>query len=173
MRRSSRLQTVLVLALGAVMAALAYVNWWVLQLEPDSAPIAERPVLASLTSTAVEEVRPIDDRSVSDFDEIVRRPVFTASRRPFVAPEPNVREPVRLLPPPDLKLLGVTIDASRKQALLRTAQQPQGRWISEGESVEGWHLRSVRDDAAIIASGQQTHELRLYPTLGRSNGNQK
>jgi hypothetical protein len=171
-RSTSRVQTVLLLVLGAVVAALGYVNWRVLQLEPDSRPAAERTTLASLATTPIPDSSPVEGRAVSDFEEIVRRPVFNASRRPFVAPEPAAREPART-PPQDMRLMGIAIDAGKKQALLRTAQQPNGRWVGEGESIDGWQLRSVRGDAATIASGQQTHELRLYPTQARPNGNRK
>jgi hypothetical protein len=162
-RGSSRMQTACLLVLCAVVAGLALGNWWVLQLDPAPAP-AERVVLASATAIPVSLARPNDDNSLTDFDEVVRRPVFTASRRPFVQSAPAVREPARVLPPPDIRLIGVAIDSSRKQALLRTAQQPRGRWVGEGETIDGWLLRTVRADAVVVASGQQTHELRLYPT---------
>jgi hypothetical protein len=161
-KRSSRMQAAFLLVLGAVVAALGLVNWWVLRLEPASPPPTGRIVLASVTAMPALAARPSDDRSLSDFDDIVRRPVFSAGRRPFVAPESTIHAPIK--PPPDIKLVGIAIDAGKKQALLRTPQQPRGRWVGEGESMDGWLVRSVRGDAAIVASGQQTHELRLYPT---------
>jgi hypothetical protein len=168
-RRSSRLRSAGLVLLCAVVAALAAVNWWVLQLDPAPASAGKRIVLASVSAVPVSLSRPSDESALSDFDEVVRRPVFAASRRPFVPAEPApVQQPVRALPPPDIRLIGVTINADKKQALLRTAQQPRGRWIGEGESVDGWVLRSVRADAAVIASGQQAHELRLYPALGQA-----
>jgi hypothetical protein len=163
------LQTTVLVFLCAAVAALVVVNWWALQLDPAPTPTGERIVLASASAIPVSLLRPSDERALSDFDEVVGRPVFAASRRPFVQSEPTAdRQPARVLPPPDIRLIGVAIDASKKQALLRTAQQPRGRWVGEGESIDGWLLRSVRADAAVVASGQQTHELRLYPTLGQA-----
>jgi hypothetical protein len=163
--RSSRLQTAGLVVLFPVVAALGMVNWWVIQLDPAPAAAGERMVLASTGSVPVSLGAPSEERALSDFDEVVRRPVFTASRRPFVQPEPARREATRVLPPPDLRLMGVALDGNRKQALLRTGQQPRARWVDEGETIEGgWVLRTVQADAAVLASGQQTHEVRLYPS---------
>jgi hypothetical protein len=92
-----------------------------------------------------------------------------SSRSPFES-TPTRGDPAQL--PADIRLTGIAIDASRKQALLRTPQQPQGRWVEEGHSIDGWLLRSVHDDAVILASGQQTRELRLDPTHRPSPGQQ-
>jgi hypothetical protein len=116
----------------------------------------------------VSSPRPVDHDPLSAFDEMVRRPLFTASRSPFV---PTQSTP-NLAGPPDIRLTGVAIDASKKRALLRSSQQPQGRWVEQGQSIDGWQLQSVRDDAVIITSGQQMHELRLYPAQSRTSREQ-
>jgi hypothetical protein len=168
-RGSSRLQTAVVALLCAVVAALAATNWWVLQFDPAPAPAGGRIMLASAGTIPVTLSRPSEESALSEFDEIVRRPVFAASRRPFVPSAPTaVQPPARALPPPDVRVIGISINAGKKQALLRSAQQPRGRWIGEGESIDGWVLRNVRADAVVIASGQQSHELRLYPALGQA-----
>ena len=166
--RRSRLRTTAFVFLSAVVAALAAINWWILQLDPAPASAGERIVLASTGATPVSLSPPSNESALTDFDEVVRRPVFAATRRPFVQSAPAASQPAPALPPPDIRLIGVTINAGKKQALLRTAQQPRGRWIGEGESIDGWVLRDVRVDAAVVASGPQTHELRLYPTLGQA-----
>ena len=171
-RGSSRIQNFVLLVLCAVVAALGLVNWWVMELEPVPPPAVAGSARADAPAAPVSSPRPVDDRPLSDFEEIVRRPLFSASRSPFVPTEstPTLAGPSRR--PPDIRLTGVAIDASKKQALLRTPQQPQGRWVEEGDSIDGWLLRSVRDDAVIVASGQQTHELRLYPAQSPSSRQQ-
>lgn len=173
MRRDSpRIQNVVRVVLCAVVAALGLVNWWVMELEPQ--PPLAGPGRARVDSPAapLSSSRPVDHRPLSDFEEIVRRPLFTANRSPFVPPESTQTVARPGLRPPDIRLVGVAIDASKKQALLRTPQQPQGRWVEEGDSIDGWLLRGVRDDAVIVASGQQTYELRLYPAQGASSRQQ-
>lgn len=161
---SSRIRSGSLLLLGGGAAALAYVNWRVLQFDPGAAPTAAEMESPQLVTAAAVVDAPYQKRDLSDFDEVVKRPIFTASRRPFAPPAPEpaaTREPERL--PADLRLMGVLIDSDRKQALLRTKQHPAGHWVKEGQSVEGWLLRSVRTDGAVLAAGPRTHELRLYP----------
>jgi general secretion pathway protein N len=156
------------ICLGAVVAALGAVNWWVIGLEPGSASVATDGVPADVAAQLALAARPDDERPLSEFGETVRRPLFTATRRPYVppdpiqkAPEPAPAEPSR--PPPNVRLIGVVIDAGKKRVLLRTPEQPRGRWVEEGDTVDGWLVRSVAADAAIVALGRETHELRLYP----------
>jgi hypothetical protein len=159
---SSRVQNLVLLILCAGVMALALVNWRIMELEP-APPLA----VASNVETPGAPVagqKPIEPLPLSDFDEIVRRPVFSASRSRFV---PTERARTVAGPgSPDIRLAGIAIDTNAKRALLQTAQQPQARWVEQGESIDGWLLQVVREDAVIIASGQQAHELRLYPAQG-------
>lgn len=165
-RGSSPIQIVLLLGLCAGVAALGLVNWWVIGLEPGLPPAAAGTAPAGATPAAISGLlRPVDDRPLSDFAETLRRPLFIASRSPF---GPGRAEPSQL--PLDIRVTGIAIDAVKKQVLLQTPRHPQGQWVEEGHSIDGWLLRSVRDDAVILASGQQTRELRLYPALGGSPG---
>ena len=168
-RGSSRMQGVALVALCALVAALGLVNWWVIGLEPGLPSAAAGTAPAGAGATPVPSPRPVDDRPLSDFTEILRRPLFTSSRSPF-EPTPTRAEPSGL--PSDIRLTGIAINPDKRQALLRTPQQPQGRWVEEGHSIDGWLLRSVRDDAVVLASGQQTRGLRLYPAQGPSSGQQ-
>jgi hypothetical protein len=167
-RGSSRIQNAVLLVLCGVVAALGFVNWRVMELEP-MPPLAEAGgARAESPAAPVSSPQPVDHDPLSAFDEMVRRPVFTASRSPF-APTQSTPD---LAGPPDIRLTGVAIDASKKRALLRSPQQPQGRWVEQGQSIDGWELQSVRDDAVVITSGQQIHELRLYPVQNRSSREQ-
>jgi len=165
---SSRVQNLVLLILCAGVMALGLVNWRIMELEP--VPPLAVASSADTPEAPVASQKPIDPLALSDFEEIVRRPVFTASRRPFVPTEKAqaVAGPASL----DIRLAGVAIDINAKRALLRTAQQPQGRWVEQGESIDGWLLKTVREDAVIVASGQQAHELRLYPAQGPSSRQQ-
>jgi hypothetical protein len=167
---SARNRTARLLALCAVVAMLGVANWWVIGLEPGTS-VAAGTAPANAPPTRTPMAPPLDERPLSEFGEIVRRPLFTATRRPYVPAEPTQRaaEPapaVPTRPPPNVRLSGVVIDAGKKRALLRTPEQPRGRWVEEGDTIDGWLLRSVEADAAIVALGGETHELRLYPTPG-------
>jgi general secretion pathway protein N len=162
----TRPRRALPLLLAVAVAALVGVNGWVLQLDPASAPAAAGAAPAQ-SAAAHTLAAPYQNRELSEYEETVRRPVFTASRRPYAPPAPAppppaaAPEPERL--PAELRLLGVLIDADRRQVLLRTKQQPAGRWLKEGDSIEGWQLRSILADGAVLANRARSHELRLYP----------
>jgi len=160
------MQSVVLGTLCAVVVALGVVNWWVMGLEPGLPSAVASNAPAGVGATLVPGPRPADDRPLSDFAEILRRPLFTSSRSPF---ESGPARPESL--PSDMRLTGIAIDASKKQALLRTPQQPQGRWVEEGDSIDGWLLRSIRNDAVVLVSGQQTRELHLYPAQGHHQVN--
>jgi hypothetical protein len=161
MRRGPlRTRTAFLLALSAVAAALGLANWWIIGMEPGLPAAAAASVPAATTPAAVSGPRPVAERPLSDFAETLRRPLFTASRSPAA---PSRAEPSQ--PPLDIRLTGIAIDAVKKQVLLQTPHHPEGQWFEEGQSIDGWLLRSVHSDAAILASGQQTRELRLYPSL--------
>jgi hypothetical protein len=138
---------------------LGWLNWRLLGFEPDASSGADSVASAGLRAAPAASARLLDDRPLADFGEISRRPLFTVTRRPFVASEATSAPTA----PADIKLMGIAIEDGKKRALLRTAGQPRARWIAEGDTVDGWLLHSVRNDAATVRSDQATHELRLYP----------
>jgi len=156
---STRTRTSLVLALVTATVMLGWLNWRLLGFEPDASSGVDGVASVGPRAAPAASARLPEDRPLADFAEISRRPLFTITRRPFVASEATSAPTA----PADIKLMGIAIEDGKKRALLRTAGQPRGRWIAEGDTVDGWQLRSVRNDAATVSSDQATHELRLYP----------
>src|SRR5262245_19356234 len=83
-RGSARIRNIALLALWAGVAALGLVNWRVMDFEP-LPPSAANSARADTPASPVSGTRPVDFRPLSDFEEVVRRPLFTANRTPFVA----------------------------------------------------------------------------------------
>src|SRR5690348_4820080 len=115
---SSRVQNLVLLVLCAGVTALALVNWWIMELEP--APPLTVAGNVDTRAAPVAGQKPFDPLPLSDFEEIVRRPVFSASRSRFVPTEKT--QAVAGLGSPDIRLAGIAIDTNAKRALLRTAQ---------------------------------------------------
>lgn len=159
-----------VLFLGVIVAGLGYANWRVLQLDLDISPANAGTVPAETLAIPGLEPPP-EPLPVSEFAEIVRRPLFTASRRPPQAPEEEVVATAAVAPveqappPPDFRLLGVALDEGSRQALLRSPEQP-GQWVKLGESFGGWVLESVSAEGVVLVSGERIQEVRLYPGRG-------
>jgi hypothetical protein len=94
------------------------------------------------------------------FAEIVARPLFSASRRPFVAEseaagEPSPGESIAI------ELIGTLLTKRGAAALL----QPQGqnaRWLHAGETIAGWQVETIqRDQVSLHLDGEdKTLELR-------------
>ena len=94
------------------------------------------------------------------FAEIVARPLFSASRRPFVAEseaagEPSPGESIAI------ELIGTLLTERGAAALL----QPQGqnaRWLRAGETIAGWQVETIqRDQVSLHLDGEdKTLELR-------------
>src|SRR5262249_35947031 len=119
-RGSSRIQNAALLLLCGIVAALGLVNWRMMELEAMPQLVTAGDAPAEPPVAPVSSPRPVDHDPLSAFDEMVRRPLFTATRSPFV---PTQSTP-NLAGPPDIRLTGVAIDASKKRALLRSSQQP-------------------------------------------------
>ena len=92
------------------------------------------------------------------FAEIVARPLFSASRRPFVESESAGEAPGEAVP---IELVGTLLTEKGAAALL----QPQGqnaRWLHAGDTIAGWQVETIqRDQVNLHLDGEaKTLELR-------------
>ena len=94
------------------------------------------------------------------FAEIVARPLFSASRRPFVAEseaagEPSPGESIAI------ELVG-TLLTERGAAALLLPQGQNARWLRAGETIAGWQVETIqRDQVSLHLDGEaKTLELR-------------
>lgn len=172
-RRRSLLTWPLVLAL---VAGLGVVNWALFTGPPPPAVPALDVAAgdADGTVTAVPatsfETPPIDR-----FEEILRRPLFAASRRPpdLAAAQP-VSEPPAPAPaaepsaPPNFRLSGVMIRKKSSRALIVPADGSASAWLAVGESIEGWKVRSITTSSVRLEGGGQVVTLDLYGGAAKS-----
>ncbi|MCV3243106.1 hypothetical protein [Mesorhizobium sp. ZC-5] len=116
--------------------------------------------------------------------ETLLRPLFHANRRPFVAPPPEVtaapvvgdevallagaesEPPTQPEPKPNLMLVGISISGGTKSALLGLVENPDVRWYSEGDNLDGWILASINNQAVTMARDEETFMVTLYPISG-------
>lgn len=132
----------------------------------------------AIAETAIISPDPREDM----FPETLARPLFSPSRRVFMAPvlEPPPEdipapdlappEPVIVdLPPPvqqadasGLELKGVMLGDAIARALILSPSLPAARWLTIGSEVQGFRLVSIADDRVVLESGPQSIELKLY-----------
>jgi len=109
------------------------------------------------------------DIGMENYQIIVERPLFTATRR---LPERKI--PMVLSSEPTLvteaasgpvNLLGIVIMANTRRALLRF--DPDNiHLVSPGESVDGWELREIEQGAVRLARGGREQRIELLRKAG-------
>ena len=104
---------------------------------------------------------------ISDFPDLLGRPVFFPDRKLPAEPEPELvaATPLR---PLRLQLEGIAISSDSRIAALRNTSNNELLHLAEGMSNDGWRLESVSADRAVFERGSQVTELRL--DAGGSNG---
>jgi hypothetical protein len=151
----------LVIAGQFVLAgALLWLNWSYLQ-----APIDTSPVLPGSEPAMAPLARPRDGDAprlrtpAEGFTEMVSRPLFNRDRRPVVRRAPAPEAPQASA---DMRLVGIVRQAGEpSRALIRFANEPAGKWIAEGEEINGWVLHTVHERAVVMESGGRLLELQL------------
>lgn len=149
-----------VVALSVAVGVLAFLLWRqvgstidVSPLAPGAAPQVDARARSAELATA------LDKKPAAGFRETVERPLFHPTRRPVERAAPAPAETQG--DPGGMRLVGVSAVGGQKRALIRITGDAQGRWIAEGEALDGWKLKSVKDRSVIIESAGRSHELTL------------
>jgi hypothetical protein len=93
-------------------------------------------------------------------DIIVAWPVFSPSRRPFVAAE----DPPAAQETPEtsaLELIGVLLAIERRSALIRPLDGGRPRWVREGETMAGWTIATIAHRRVHLRAGDRLEVLEL------------
>ena len=94
-------------------------------------------------------------------DIITARPLFSPSRRPFVAAQaPEAAPPTRDAPPP-LELIGVLLTDKQRNALIRPLDGNGPRWLREGEAMAGWRVEAVGRSRVHLRAGDRLEVLEI------------
>lgn len=156
---------------GITVAALAllvagYVVFRAYADMPDISPLAGNastlPVRASAKTTDA------DAATAGGTGEILARPLFSRTRRPFVPPpvervEPAPEEPqsVQAISEPPLTLQGVYIRGRTRRALILSAEA-SAQWKTVGDTVSGWNIIEIAPNGIQLEAGGETRDIKLY-----------
>lgn len=159
----------------AAVLGLGHINWTLATV-----PIAVDAGRAHLSNTlqaddaAATEIALKQARSIGDFTETTARPLFASTRRPAEPPPPPPAAvepapaaepepvPAPMIPASELQLLGVLIDESGRRALIRSPSKQAGAWVAVGEPIDGWVLKNIERDTAMIEAEGDKYDLKLY-----------
>jgi hypothetical protein len=159
-------------SLAAACAVLALVCAYLLATSVDTSPILPgAPLSGAGEQTGAGLTTPLDAKPVSEFRETVQRPLFNSTRKPVDRPKTTqVRAPTETGSHLDMRLVGIVKPGSApNRALIRAADQANGKWVAEGETFNGWTLRSVKDRSVIIEAEGRSHELTLQAVVRRTD----
>ncbi|HYY16429.1 MAG TPA: hypothetical protein VE965_07270, partial [Gammaproteobacteria bacterium] len=99
---------------------------------------------------------------LSQFQAIVERPLFLQSRRPIpgatTETSPTVSKETRLN---QYSLTAVVIVPDKRLALLRSTTDKKIHKIEEGQDLQGWKLKEIKDESALFQQVNESQELRL------------
>jgi hypothetical protein len=145
-----------------LLACMGLAGIIVFELSSPIAPeVTAAPPAAPLPEFAPPS-EPFDPPPRHVFAEIAARPLFSASRRPFV-PESEADEQ-----PHDeniaLELVGTLLTEQGRAALL----QPQGQnaqWVLAGEQVAGWEVVTIERDRVKLRLDEEAKSLELRTDL--------
>jgi hypothetical protein len=148
--------------LGAI-AVLALLNWHFYTTAIDISPLApEARPADGKDGKEVELATPLDDKPLIVFEATVERPLFNADRKPIERNKEVVEAPAAATLNTGMQLVGIVKSGgSPGRALIRFAGEPMGKWVPEGETINGWHLTTVKAFSVVLEGNGQTHELQL------------
>ena len=99
---------------------------------------------------------------LSQFQAIVERPLFLQSRRPIpgatTEASPTASKETRLN---QYSLSAVVIVPDKRLALLRSTTDKKIHKIEEGQDLQGWKLKEIKDESALFQQVNESQELRL------------
>ncbi|HEX2245832.1 MAG TPA: hypothetical protein VHH94_06075 [Gammaproteobacteria bacterium] len=99
---------------------------------------------------------------LSQFQAIVERPLFLQSRRPIpgatTETSPAASKETRLN---QYSLTAVVIVPDKRLALLRSTTDKKIHKIEEGQDLQGWKLKEIKDESALLQQVNESQELRL------------
>ncbi len=152
--------TVLLLLMCGLLTVLIFKQWESFSLElpnnespqemSNSMPVKSNLILGNQNRTIL----------ITQFNEILARPLFVEGRLPAEVPEPEKAD-VQQVGLPKLKLEGVVISPESRVAVVRDLTNNSLIRLSEGMIHTGWRLTKVDHSEAILERGDETHKLQL------------
>jgi hypothetical protein len=168
---------------AAVLGVAAAANYFLFANPPATEPLA--PVNAvNLGIAAADSLAERHPDAELLLVHTQTRPLFSPTRRKWVAPSPPapaapepaappvpeappaMPEPAAAeTPPPSVTLIGIEKTPSGAKALLLKTGTADALWFKSGEKLEGWAVQAIEAGSVEMALGARTIKLELYPPL--------
>lgn len=177
--RPSRLLTLVLAGICAVLVLVLGAQRWLAGDEPDAGVIQVSPAGAGVASSL--ETRSFDLPSRGEYAEVTARPLFSEDRRPEEnggaagdEGEAVAAEDEAPTEPPPVSLTGVIITPEQRIAMMRNTESREYVTLKEGEPLEGWTLEEVSRRRIVFSNGgrQEVVDLEVY-TGGLGGGGRR
>jgi hypothetical protein len=142
----------------------AIVAWQLFYSFPLAPTVTAAPPAAPMLEAAA---RPLEPRLPGDdaVDEIAARPLFSASRQPYLAPSPSVETALAPDQPAlPLELAGTYLFGADRAALVQVSGRPP-EWLRLGELIDSWRIAKIKQDQVQLIKGDEERVLLLRTDL--------
>lgn len=161
-------------AVIAAAMAIAAANVWIATRPPSPEPIfvTDKPIELPNETTPSQSLP-----AMIEATQLTARPIFRASRRPWVAPpipetlqpqpvaaaEPApVAAPVQQVSDLQVSFLGLRIYPDGEEVLIARPGEPVPLWVRIGDDVGGWTLTAIDSNSAKFIAGEATRTIELH-----------
>jgi hypothetical protein len=153
----TRMQRITIVALALICLGLAAILdlEWQAPLAADGLPATPDAKAARIADESPPprfSLPPIEN-----FAAVTARPLFIQDRRPVAESASGSVGPWS-----SLTLAGIVIAPGSREALIRHGTPATVVHLREGQTVDGWTLRSILSDRVVLSNGAERHELRLF-----------
>lgn len=132
-------------------------------------PVAPAPLPAAVVSPHTSEAgdapptpAPFRLASLPSFGGMVERPMFTPTRRPYVADAAAPPAPAAVAPQPVFNAVvkAIVLAEEGRMTLIGRTGQKGTQLVAEGDDVDGWTVSAITQDAVQFRQGSR--EMRLF-----------
>jgi hypothetical protein len=158
---------ILVVSTG-LLGALLFHQWNQPAIPDDAQGVVDKkPAKSTPASDRVSPIRPFRALPISNYAEIMQRPLFAEGRVP---PEKPDNSGAKRAPrsPLNLKLEGVAITPDSKTAVILDLTTKELLRLREGMSHKDWKVVSVSNENVVIKQGKQEVKLTLEIDAGNT-----
>jgi hypothetical protein len=126
---------------------------------------------------AAEEMRdakanPLAAVSLDQLNETLRRPVFSAMRRPPASLAPSIVSrgvaPVPPPAPPKLTLVGIVTDGDGRWAIIKPENPDKMRILRVGDEFAGWKVAIIKARRLVMTLDRRSSAFMLFKADGAS-----
>ena len=120
---------------------------------------------------AVEPIQNLGLASLDEFQEIVERPLFYATRRPPApeVPEIAVQEEPQEEQEVALTLIGILAISGTQRVLIQNDDTRKVISLKPGDKIGGWLLQAIQSDKVTLRKGDDTKILPLIRNKRKPN----